>query len=194
MANTDAPFGLVAIGTLSGADYRGMLREVEFVTGDSVACFVGDPIKLTGTTGTDGKTPVVAQATAGAGAVGVLVSLSPDFENEAFINAGNNRLASTARKGYALYGPDILYTCQEDSVGGALVAGDAGLNANFIVGTGDAVTGASSVEIDSSTINTTATLNLRLHYVDRASDNELGANAKWIVSINANQDRNTTGA
>lgn len=192
MANTDAAFGLVPIGTTDGSDYHGKMREVEFLAGDSVACFVGDLVKLTGTTGTNGKTPVVAQAVIGNAAIGAIVSFVPDFDNESFINAGNNRLASTARKAMVCFGSEVLYVVQEDSVGGALAAADAGLNADIVVGTGNTITGVSGSEIDSST-KLQATGQVRIHHLSRDEATVLGTNANWVVSINENQDALGTG-
>ncbi len=192
MANTDAAFGLVPFGTTDGSDYHGKIREVEFVTGDSVACFLGDAVKLTGTTGTDGFTPVVAQAAAGNSIVGVIVGFSPDFENESFINAGSNRLASTSRKAQVCFGSDVLYVAQEDSDSGALVAADAGKNIDIVVAAGSTVTGVSGMELDSSSA-LQASGQFRLHHVQNKLDNELGANAQWVVSINENQDDHGAG-
>ena len=44
MANADRPNGFTPIGTLSGADWAGKLRRVEFAVGDAVAAFTGDLI------------------------------------------------------------------------------------------------------------------------------------------------------
>lgn len=193
MANTDSPFGLVAIGTTDGSDYHGKMRKVAFLAADAVAAFIGDPIKLTtaGTTA-DGETPVVAAAAAGDAFAGVLVSLTPTFEDEGSLTL-NHRLASTARTGFALFGSDVLYTVQEDSDAGALTASDAGQNIDIIkTVAGDTITGISGVELDSSTV-LNASGQLRLHYVDREIDNELGTNAKWIVTINEDQDDHGAG-
>jgi len=189
MANQDAAFGFVPIGTTDGSDYHGKMREVEFLAADGVAAFVGDMVKLTGTTGTDGFTPVVAQAAAGDAIIGALVSLEPDFENETFINAGNNRLASTARKAKVCFGTDVLYVAQASTT---LVAADAGQNADIVVGTGDTITGISGGEI-AAVIAAGATGQLRLQHVFNSTDNELGADAQWVVSINEQQDDHGTG-
>ncbi len=191
MANTDAPFGLTPIGTTDGSDYHGKLREVEFLATDAVAAFIGDLVKLTGTGGTDGKTPVVAQAAAGDSSVGVLVSLTPTFEDEGSLTT-NHRLASTSRKGFAAFGSDVLYAIQEDSVGGSLVTGDIARNVDVVVGAGDTITGISGMEIDSDSV-VDATAQLRLRHVQRAIDNALGTNARWIVNINENQDDHGAG-
>lgn len=191
MANTDSPFGAVAIGTSDGSDYHGKLREVAFLAGDAVACFIGDFVKLTGTGTADGLKPVVAQAAASNTLVGVLVSLVPDFTDEGSLTT-NHRLASTARTGMVLFGSDVLYVMQEDSVGGALAVTDIARNAEIIVAAGDTISGISAMEIDSSTV-VDATAQLRLRRIDASLDNALGVNAKWIVNINENQDDHGAG-
>ena len=90
-------------------------------------------------------------------------------------------------------GSDILYTIQEDSDGGSLPITAAGLNADFIVAAGDTITGTSAMEIESRTALSTATLPLRLRWVDQQIGNALGTNAKWIVNINADQDDHGLG-
>lgn len=190
MANPDAPFGLCPIGTTDGSDWHGKTREVEFLSSDSTAAFVGDLVKLTGTGGTDGETPVVTQAAAGDAAVGVIVSFAPDFANESFDSI--YRTASTARKALVCFGTDVLYAMQEDSVGGSLATTAIGGNADVVVGSGDTVTGLSGMEIDSSSA-TTSTAQLRIHHVDRKPGNALGTNCVWVVSINENQNSRGAG-
>jgi hypothetical protein len=193
MANIDQPNGFTPIGTLSGSDYHGKTRRVAFAVGDAVPAFVGDLVKLTGTTDATGKIPVVAQATAGAAAIGVLVSLDIDPSDEGDLITPLTRATLTARTGLVAYGQDILYTIQEDSDGNAIEIAEAGLNCNVVVGTGSDIFG-SAMELDSTSAAGTSTLNVRLHHVYDAVDNVLGTNAKWVVSINASQEAlNQTG-
>jgi hypothetical protein len=193
MANADRPSGLTPIGTLSGADYHGKMRRVGFAVGDSVACFIGDLVKLTGTVDATGKYPIVAQCAAGDPAIGVLVSLDPDFTNEGTLKT-NHRLASTARTGRVVFGQDVLYAIQEDSDGNAIEITEAGFNCDVIVGSGNALSGISGMELDSTSAANTSGLNVRLHHVYDSPDNVLGTNARWVVSINDSQeDLNQTG-
>jgi hypothetical protein len=189
MANQDQAFGFVPIGTTDGSDYHGKMREVEFLAADGVACFLGDMVKLTGTTGADGFTPVVAQAAATDAIIGAIVGFLPDFSSETFLTAGSSRLASTARKARVCFGSDVLYIAQAST---SLVAADAGQNADIVVAAGSAVTGISAMEIGAA-IGAGATGQLRLHHVFDTPGNELGADAQWVVSINENQDDHGTG-
>lgn len=193
MANQDQPNGLKPIGTLSGADYHGKMRRVVFAVGDAVACFVGDLVKLTGTVDATGKIPVVAQSAAGDASIGVLVSLDFDANDESALMTPLTRATLTARTGQVLFGQDVLYSIQEDSVGNDIEITEAGFNINVVVGTGSDVTG-SAMEIDSTSAANTSSLNMRLHHVHDTPGNSLGTNANWVVSINASQEAlNQTG-
>lgn len=191
--NRDNPNGLIPVGTMSGAPWTGKLRKVTILAADNTDTFIGDLVKLSPNASADGYTPAVAQAAAGDYAVGVLHSLDPDFTDEGTLSQVNYRRASTLRTGHVIWGDDVLYSMQEDSVVSTLAATDAGTNADVIVGSGDTATGLSGMEIDSSSAGTANTLQLRLHHVEEKVGNKLGDNARWIVSLNLNNDRNLTG-
>ena len=191
MANIDSPFGFTPIGTSDGSSYHGKLREVEFLASDATPAAIGDMLKLTGTTGTDGFTPVVSRAAAGDAVIGSLNSLIPDFVNEAFINADNTRLASTARKGMVTFGSDVLYEVQTSN--GTITAADFGQNIDLAVGTASPFTGSGS-SVDVATIPAAgATAQFRLRRVAREIDNELAEFARVIVNINESQDDHGVG-
>lgn len=193
MANSDRVYGLTAVGTLSGSDFTGKLRRVTFAAGDAVAAYVGDLVKLTGTADSTGTKPVVAQSAAGDASIGVIAAFIPNTSDESSLLVPY-RKASTAQDALIYWGQDVLYTIQEDSVGGSIAAASAGLNCNVVVGSGSTATGISGMELDSSSAANTSTLNMRLHYVKDSPDNVLGTNAEWVVSINASQEAlNQTG-
>ena len=191
--NADIVKGLTPVGTISGSDYHGKMRRISFAAADGVACFLGDLVKLTANATADGYTPVVAQSGVGDISVGVLVSIEPDTTDEGTLSAGNYRRASTLRYGQVAWGSDVLYSCQEDSTGNSMPITDAGLNCDVVIAAGNTLTGASGMELDSSTAATTNTLALRLHHVEEKLGNKLGDNANWLVSINLSDDRATTG-
>lgn len=192
-ANSNVVRGARPIGTMSGADWNSSLRRVCFLAAEGTATFIGDFVKLDANTNADGTVPAVIQAAAGDICVGVLVSLEPDLTNEGTLSSANYRRASTLRYGQVAWGADVLYTMQEDSIGGNLAITAAGTNANVIVGAGNTSTGYSGMQIDSSTANTTNTLHLRLHNVQPQVGNKLGDYADWVVSINLSDDRAVLG-
>lgn len=194
MANADKPSGLTPIGTLTGADWRGKLRRVQFASGDSVACFIGDRVRLTGTSDATGKLPVVERAdvTATDAAIGVLVGLEPNGADEGSLSKVH-RVASTERTAFVAMGGDILYSVQEDSVGNDIEIGEGGLNCNLTTTAGSTITGISAVELDSNTAADDAALAVRLHYIIDRPDNVLGTNADWAVSLNEYQGDRAQG-
>ncbi len=85
--------------------------------------------------------------------------------------------------------PNLLFEVQEDAdgagTGAPMGVGVVGRNASLIAGTGSAVTGWSGWQLDSSTMNTTDTLQLRIVApVLRADNDQTLAKANWLVSIN----------
>lgn len=194
MANTDAAFGAVPVGTTDGSDYHGKLREVEFLASDAVACGIGDFVTHQGTGGTDGKTPVVARAAAGGAIIGAIVSFIPNFSDEGTLSSTpNHRAASTSRKAMVAWGSQVLYVIQEDGDTTPLTSGDIGRNVDLAtVGNPNTTTGVSTMELDSTSV-VDATAQLRLHHLSQEIDTVLGTaadgvNANWIVSINESQD------
>lgn len=190
MANLDRVNGARPVKHRNGSPYNGQVTQYYIPSSDSTAVFVGDFVKLAGGASTDGYS-TVAQAAAGDPVIGVVVGFRAD---PADLNTPVYRRASTARYALVADSPDLIYEIQCDDVGSTVAAADVGLNANFVVAAGSTSTGASGMELDSSTKATTATLPLKiLSVVDRV-DNELGvANQKVLVSINNHQFGSHTG-
>lgn len=89
--------------------------------------------------------------------------------------------------------PDQTYVIQ--AAAGAIDAQtDIGLNADIVVGTANTTYKRSAMELDDSTLATTATLPLKIIRVDRSVDNALGANCKVVVRINNHQNSAGTGS
>lgn len=198
MANTDAAFGAVPIGTTDGSDWHSKLRECVLLAADGTQTFTGDFVKLSGTGSADGKTPAVAQAVAGDSMIGAIVGFVPDFSDEGTLSSRpNHRNASELRKCFVAWGSDVLYAMQADEDSSALATTDIGRNADIVVAGGSTVTGISGMEIDSSDVKD-ATAQLRLHSISQDPDVVLGSTAAgdraiWVVSINENQDDHGTG-
>lgn len=183
MANNDSPFGFKPVRKLGSAPNSGGGGRYYRSTGDSTVITIGTPVDLGGTGDTAGTAPTVVRATAGSG--GYVVGVVTGIENLTSDNLSRKYLPS-GEAGYLLVDddPNSEFEVQEDSVGNALTATAIGSNIDFIIGTDNTTTGLSSTEIDSSSCDTTNTLQCRvLGLVDRA-DNELGTNAKWRVKFN----------
>lgn len=176
MANPDAPFGLQPIN--HEAYSSGAVQTYVTAAGDSTALRVGDPVIITGTADSEGN-PVVTRATAGdENAIsGVVVGFEADYDNLAL----QYRLASTVRKVKVNIDPDTRYICRAD---GALAATDIGSNAAVVFGTPNNTWGKSGAGIDSSTIATTATEQLKIMNLHKVEGNAFGDFAVAEVKIN----------
>lgn len=193
MANADTPFGLRPVADVNGRPWNGAVRAYSTAAGDSTAIFLGDPVKLSGTSQTiNGRVYAdVDQAATGDVIAGVVVSVDP------VIGAGANgrdsaiyRAASTARLVYVCDDPNALFEIQEVSGGTALAAADVGLNADFVVGSGSTTTGYSGVELNNATEAGTNTLDLKIVGLAPHENNAVGEHAKWLVRINRHQFAN----
>ncbi len=198
MANVNRVNGLRPIKYLNGSAYNGQANLYFLPSGDGTAVFVGDTVKAdaTGDTVAAGGLALgvqsVIQAAAGNAIIGVVVAFAINPTN---LNTPQYRTASTGRYVYVVDDPTVLFEVQEDAVGGALTAADVGLNADVIVAAGSTTTGASGMQLDSSTaVTNTATFPFKIMGFTQRVDNEVGgANAKVIVKINNHQLNAATG-
>jgi hypothetical protein len=71
---------------------------------------------------------------------------------------------------------------------------DIGLNASIVAGSANTTYNVSGHELDGSTINTTATLELKILRIVPAQGNALGANVDCVVLINNHQLGQGTGS
>ena len=183
MTNADTPFGLRPASNLDGSPYNGAVRTYSTASGDGTAIFIGDPVKLSGTSSTvDGEEYIdVDQAATGDVIAGVVVGVVAETRDSLVYRA-----ASTTRL-LLVAPPNLLYEIQEVSGGTPLAAADMGLNANFVVGSGSTTTGLSGVELNNATEATTNTLDLQIVGKVRRADNAIGEHCKWLVRINRSQ-------
>lgn len=191
MANVSRVNGLRAVKHTNGSAYNGQANIYFVPSSDGTALAVGDPVKLGGSASTEGIATITKASTSGA-VLGVIAGFLPDYSN---LNLPlQYRAASTARYAYVIDSPDVVFEAQEDAVGGAMAAADIGLNVDFIDAGVSTTTGASGVQIDTSTKATTATLPFKLIGFAQRVDNEVGnANSKVLVIINNHQLAGGTG-
>jgi len=179
MANIDKAFGLRAIGNLSAT---GAQKQYGYEIADNQAgtIFQGDLVALSA-----GYITRFLPATHTA-AVGVFNGcnyIDPTTGKPTFKNFYPGSVNITAGKIIAdvIDDPNQLFLIQCDE---GFVAADVGKNAD-VVGTGGSTTsGISSMELDSSTLATTAALNLKVVGLYNDVNNEFGTNAVVVVKIN----------
>jgi len=199
MANNNAPFGLKPVN-LDGTTWSGQGRMVYIPSSQGTATFIGDPLVPLGTTDAFGV-PAMGIATAGAtgriagaflgrcnGPAGSGVTL---LQNDLIY-----RPASVAAYGFVTDDPDVAFSIQEDSVGGAIAITTGGYaNGNLIAGAGSTATGLSGWLLDSSTVATgNATFQVKVIGLTRGPDNVIGNYARWMVQLNLSAlAQNTAG-
>lgn len=192
MANKDASFGLKLIGHIKGAPYTARVRKY-YVASGTAALFVGDPVVDSGASNTAvvtisteshgiGTLPAVVKATAGDGnkVVGVIVG----FEQAVRSSSAPQGATGVERVALVCDDPDALFLIQAD---GSVATTDISANANLIyTNPGSTGSGLSGAELDTSSMTTTATFQLKiLGNADIPGRNEMGsANPVLIVKIN----------
>lgn len=188
MANANAPFGLRPIAD-NGTPWSGQGRLVYFPSTEGNNIFLGDPLVPLGGSDANGV-PAVGLASAGGGAtvLGGFIGLSNGPAGSGYTLLQSQlpyRTASVVAYGFVCDDPNQLYTIQEDSVGGAVPSATAGFaNADLVSGAGNTNTYLSGWLLDSSTLATTSTLQLRVLGLTRGPDNAIGNFARWTVRLN----------
>lgn len=193
--------GFRPVKHLNGSPYNGQVNRYMVAAADAVVLNVGDLV-IAGTGAaivdpiTGGVFPVVSRAQtattdalAAAVLVGAVVGFEPDYSN---LNLQNVRLASTYRVALVADSPDIIFAAPQDGGGGVIAAASVGLNVG-IIATGVPVTtgaAASTMTVDSSSVNTTTTLPLRIMGITAAPDNDVTSTARpaeVLVKINTHR-------
>lgn len=177
MANADRPSGFTPVRYLSGLPYSGAVRRYKKEASTIIG--IGDPVVLTGSAEATTAIPLVDRAAAGSGTItGVVVAIDPLRSDL------SKQYLAAADTGYLLVAdePNLLFEIQEDSDSSNIAITDVGEGCDLIVGNADTDTGRSIVELNSSDAGTGDQVQI-MELVQR-EDNELGANAKWLVRIN----------
>ena len=179
MANIDKAFGLRAIGNLSAT---GAQKQYGYEIADSQAgtIFQGDLVALSA--GFITKF-LPATHTAAVGVFNGCNYIDPTTGKPTFKNYYPGSVNITAGKIIAdvIDDPNQLFLVQCDA---GFVAADVGKNADVIGTGGSTTTGISTMELNSSTLATTAALNLKVVGLYTDVNNEFGTNAVVVVKIN----------
>ena len=191
MANIDQAFGLRPIAKVGSAP-GGTTGTTKYSIADnqSTAIFTGDPVKYKN----DGTVEV---ATASDAILGVFMGCfytDPTTSKPTFRSHFPASLSPGDAIAFVADDPDQLFIAQQDSAVSNIVAADLNLNADLVFGTGSTTTGISGVEIDSSSKNTTAALQVRLvDFYDVPSNDATANNSILVVKINNHQLGSSTG-
>ena len=183
MANIDAPHGLTPIRHLNGNPWNGVTQRCLVEDDYGTALFIGDPVIVTGTAGSDDTSglPVINIASAGDTnrIYGVIVSFDPNPNNLTL------KHIPVTTGGYAnvCIDPDVVFTVQDDG-GAVLDGGSISANAVLASGTGSSVTGLSGWELAAATTPAAnASYQLLILQVHQVVGNAFGVNCEWEVLI-----------
>jgi hypothetical protein len=179
MANVDKAFGLRPLGNLSGTGSQKQYG-YEIADNQSGAIFQGDLVTLK-----DGYILQFdpASHTAAVGVFNGCFYTDPTTGKPTFSNyyPGSVNITQGKITADVLDDPNQMFLIQND---GTSAATNYGLNADIVVGTGSTTTGVSANELDTSSIATTAALNLKIIGLWDVPNNAVGANAVVVVKIN----------
>lgn len=200
MPNVNRPSGLTPVKYLSGADWDGKVNMYYIAAADTNPFFIGDLVDLNNTADATRGIQGVTLATAGNPAVGVIVAIGINPEGGPYINPNNLAVINrpTGAQSVPYYAavvddPNVIFEAQEDGVGGTIAAASSSKNANIIYAAPAAGVLVSGTMVDSSTVNTTNTLNLKLlglvRRMEAGSWNTYGSFAKWLCLINNHRYR-----
>lgn len=179
MANVDKAFGLRPLGNLSAS---GSQKQYGYQIADnqSGAIFQGDLVTLK-----DGYILQFDPATHTA-AVGVFNGcnyIDPTTGKPTWKNfyPGSINITQGTINADVIDDPNQLFIIQNDETS---QISNYGKNADVTVGTGNTTTGMSAMELDTSTIATTAALNLKIIGLWNVPNNAVGEFAVVVVKIN----------
>jgi len=195
MANVNKVNGFKPFRYMNGAPYNGAFTKYVVPSGDGTALFVGDLVKADGTGDLATGLRTVIRATAAGAVIGAVVGFEPD---PTALNTPQYRVASTRRIVYVADDPNLLFVAQEDGDTTPIAVASIGLNASLIsTSGGSTVSGNSGMQIDSSSVSATETIELKLMSAVQSPDNELvtsgQAYTRWVVKINNHQLGSSTG-
>lgn len=201
MPNFNKPSGLAPVKYLGGADWDGKVNQYYIAAADTNPFYVGDLVVLNNTADATRGIQGVTLATGGTGAsVGVIVAVGANPDGGPYVNPNDltKVFRPTGAQAIPYYAavvddPNVIFEAQEDGVGGTIAAASSSKNVSFIYAAPAAGVMVSGTMVDSSTVGTGNTLNLKLlglqRRYDQGSLNSYGAFAKWLCLINNHQYR-----
>jgi hypothetical protein len=176
MANLNAPFGGRVINTLVAADFNSKVHTYHVSTADATPIFVGDFVKLSGSSNADGI-PYITQASAISNPLlGVVVGIKNIYTNESQLY----RSAYTDLEIEVMDDPLAEFEVQVNGVITTLLPGFMG---GLIVGAGNTFTGMSGMQIDVSTLGSASQSQIQMLGVLPRSDNVVGLYTKVRCKI-----------
>lgn len=160
MATTAAPYGLRPVNLIGGQPYAGSTRLFKINNAYAANIFYGQPVSV------NASGVVIAETgtsnVAATGVVGVFVGCTytdPNLKYKVFKQYWPTGTVATDAYAYVVDDPDVVMQVQADE---AVAQTALGANIALVTSAGDTATGNSTTAADGSSVNTTATLPLRI--------------------------------
>ena len=194
MANTNKPFGLAPLRSISGTWSQQTTRYYIY-SSDNNAYYIGDAV-ISAAQGDALGTPGCAKATGGTETLrGVVVGFEPANQLQASLVGSALALEQTsipATKAHAYYAyvvddPGVVFTIQGDATATNQVATNSNKNFSLTVAAGSTVQSLSGTVVNSGSINTNNTLNMKAMGLEQVPGNAYGAYAIWQCKINLHE-------
>lgn len=199
MANLNAPFGFQPVMNRNGSAWNQMLRRYYIPSSDGSRFNIGDPVISAAGADANGV-PQVAKAAGTDTVRGVVVGVEPYGDFATSLGGGALSLEllyvpATKTRNYYVYvcdDKDVVFMAQGDATATNQIAANANKNCSFTVTnpSGDVPTSASVLA--SGTINTTASLNVKLMGLAQVPNNAFGAYAIWYCMFNMHEFQGAT--
>jgi hypothetical protein len=199
MANANVARGLLPYRHFDGSVWNGSGNVYYIAAGYTTALYIGDPI-VTHSASNDGNgVPAIQVGATGSPIIGVFMGIASYGQPNIAVTRDLSiyHPASTAQYCLVCDDPTVLFMVQDDASPQAILPTKwAGLNANFVFGSGSTVTGYSGYQLQALSVASTSTLDIKIIRPLDQSDNTISAtanvgyNAKWLVKLNNHQFTN----
>lgn len=193
MPNLNAPRGFVPSRYLNGASWNGQTNLYYIPAADGSAYAPGDVVKSAAVSDANGVMGI--QKAAGTDVVrGVIVGFmvaapyGVNLQAPALDLSIQTVPAAKSRAYYALVvdDPSVIFEVQDDGLS-ALTAAAVNKNASFTVANPAGIAQNSASVLNTASVATTNTLNLKIMGLVQRDDNAFGVNAKWLVKFNLHE-------
>lgn len=194
MANANRPQGLRPIKTINGANWSEAANLYYVPQADVNAYYVGDVVKSAAGADANGV-PQVVKALGTDVLRGVVVGVLPENPYSTSLQGGTLDLANTfapatkTRDYYLMIvdDPETVFQVQGDATATNQVAANSNKNFSLTVAAPTAPGQWSATVLNSATIATTSTLNMKLMGLVQKVGNGFGAYAQWTCKINTHE-------
>ena len=160
MASTAAPYGLRPVNLIGGQPYAGSTRMFKIANAYAANIFYGQAVASNGNGFIQADTSTTALPATGV--IGVFMGCTytdPSLKVKVFRQSWPTGTVATDAEAYVVDDPDVVMQVQADD---AVTQADLGANIGLSTFSGDTATGNSNTSADAASINTTATLPLRI--------------------------------